>query len=117
MNIMVCYILLIVHIVRIGDKKMSDVKVGQVWRDWDVRFRKETPRYLKVIRFINDLHVQVENTDTKRKTIIAIRRFKPDSNGYRLISEKEQQNIIVKARSIKLSDVLVNAAKEELKKL
>ena len=40
--------------------------------------------FIRVIEFINDLCVQVENTNTKRKTIIAVRRFKPNSNGYKL---------------------------------
>jgi len=66
---------------------MNNVKVGQTWQDWDVRFRNHAPRYIKVIRFVNDLKVQVENQDTFRRTIISVCRFKPTSNGYRLIKE------------------------------
>ena len=64
---------------------MNNVKVGQTWQDWDVRFRNDTPRFIKIIEFVNDLYVQVENTNSKRKTIIRVSRFKPNSNGYKLV--------------------------------
>lgn len=63
------------------------IKIGQIWKDYDIRFRKQKPRFLKVIGFPNDLMVQVENIDTGRKTIISKCRMKPNSTGYILMEE------------------------------
>ena len=61
------------------------LEIGQIWQDWDIRFRKQTPRFLKIIGFPNDLIVQVENVLTKRKTLITQHRMKPTANGYKFI--------------------------------
>ena len=67
---------------------MKEIKIGQVWQDWDIRFRKQKPRFLKVIGFPNDLYVQVENTITKRKSVIAKHRMDATANGYILRRRK-----------------------------
>ena len=63
---------------------MSKIKIGQIWMDWDSRIRTLPPRLLKVIRFPNDLMVEVENIKTKRKTVISKHRMVPNSRGYEL---------------------------------
>ncbi len=67
-----------------------DIKIGQTWQDWDIRFRNQTPRLLKVITFPNDLMVQVQNIDTGRKTIISKHRMKPNATGYILINDVKE---------------------------
>jgi len=63
-----------------------NLKMGQIWQDWDIRFRNHLkPRLLKVINFPNDLMVQVQNIDTGRKTIISKHRMKPNATGYKLV--------------------------------
>lgn len=64
-----------------------EIKIGQIWKDYDVRIRKMESRLLKVIGFPNDLIVQVENINTGRKTIISKHRMKPNSTGYILVED------------------------------
>ena len=64
-----------------------NIKIGQIWKDYDIRFRNLKPRLLKIIGFPNDLMIQVENIDTGRKTIISKHRMKPNSTGYILMEE------------------------------
>lgn len=67
---------------------MKKIKIGQIWHDYDIRFRKiQKTRRLEVIGFPNDLYVEVQNVDTKRKTIIAKHRMKPNSTGYIFVSD------------------------------
>jgi len=62
------------------------LEIGQIWQDWDIRYRERfIPRYIKIIGFLNDLYVEVENTETKRKTIITKSRMKISSTGYKFI--------------------------------
>lgn len=63
------------------------VKVGQIWLDWDVRFRS-SPCYKKVIK-VTETHAYCESyragqSTPIRKTRIRLNRFKPNSTGYKL---------------------------------
>jgi len=63
-----------------------DLEIGQIWQDWDIRFRNsETPRLIEIINFPNDLMVQVQNIDTGRKSVISKHRMKPNATGYKLV--------------------------------
>jgi len=66
---------------------MIDLKIGQIWQDWDIRYRGFSPRLLKVIGFPNDRMVEVENIKTGKRTYIAKYRMKPSSTGYILNKE------------------------------
>ena len=71
-------------------KKEQKVKVGQIWQDWDCRFRNVYfPRLIK-IKSIDKfaLLAKCENIDTHKITRIRIDRFKPTSNGYKLFKDK-----------------------------
>ena len=68
-----------------------EVKVGQVWKDND---KRGPDRYLKV-RFIEDGKASCSECTQEglvdyfsRSTKISLSRFRPTSNGYRLISEE-----------------------------
>lgn len=70
-----------------ANKDEIKLKIGQVWQDWDIRFRNQTPRLIKIIGFPSDYVVRVENLSTKRKTMIRKTRMKPTSNGYKYIRD------------------------------
>lgn len=62
------------------------VRVGQVWKDWDTRHRDENPgRLLKVMEISGPKAVCSELT-SGRTTWISLKRFKPTSTGYKLVS-------------------------------
>jgi hypothetical protein len=63
------------------------IVVGQVWQDWDVRIRRRlVPRLLRVVEI--DRHFALmEDTRTGRRWAIQIKRLRPNSTGYRLVSE------------------------------
>lgn len=65
---------------------MTNVKVGQVWADYDVRFRKSSP-YLKRIVAIDGDYAVCKGA--KRTTRILLKRFRPNSTGYILVSDVE----------------------------
>lgn len=68
--------------------KMEKVRVGQLWQDWDVRFRKSRPRIIKIISISGDgLYATCRNIATSKTTKIAINRFKPTSTGYKLFQD------------------------------
>lgn len=71
-----------------------EVKVGQVWRDWDIRRRSyHDNRYVivdriegeKAICFSCDVSGRIL---FRREYKILLRRFRPNSSGYKLISER-----------------------------
>ena len=66
--------------------KKKTVVAGQKWQDWDIRFRNHPPRILKVIK-INATPAFVES-DKHVKSRIRLDRFKPSSNGYKLLESK-----------------------------
>lgn len=72
---------------------LPDVQVGQVWEDCDWRQRQK-PRRVRVVAVPpaldtypnpRELGIVVENVATGKKSTIRLRRFKPNSTGYRLI--------------------------------
>lgn len=67
-----------------------DVRVGQIWQDCDKRLRGE--RTLEVLqRLPNGAVCRVffrgEPMRNKPTTVILLRRFRPNSTGYRLIQD------------------------------
>ena len=75
-------------------KKEQKVKVGQIWQDWDCRYRNElflthiTPRLIKIKYITADKkYAECENIETHKITRIRIDRFKPTSNGYKLFKD------------------------------
>jgi hypothetical protein len=69
--------------------KLERVRVGQIWQDWDIRWRDlvwPRPRKLKIIAITDDRkYAQCENIDTGKLTLIRVDRFKPTSTGYKLV--------------------------------
>lgn len=65
--------------------KRPDVRVGDVWRDNDSSSRKTPPRHMRVTS-VGDTHATLENLTTKHGSTVSLQRFKPTSNGYRLVS-------------------------------
>lgn len=66
---------------------MIKVKVGQVWMDWDIRFRSNiNPRKFKVLE-VGPEKALVHNISSGLKTKISLRRFKESANGYKLVTE------------------------------
>ena len=60
------------------------VTEGQIWQDWDSRVRNGVnPRTVRVVT-VGHTHAVVENQITGRRTTVALKRFRPSSNGYRL---------------------------------
>lgn len=76
---------------------MTHVKVGQVWKDYDVRARHHRDgdaRYIQVLKVWNDLGLAVcaswrgyahKAPATFRRVEIRLDRFKPNSTGYQLV--------------------------------
>ena len=62
-----------------------EVKVGQLWEDNDKRCR-HAPRVLLVVELLPNGAI-VENIATGRRRPILLRRFRPNSTGYRLIED------------------------------
>ena len=67
------------------EKNRPNVKVGQVWRDWDVRYRGISMQLLTVME-IGDTHV-VALRDNGIRVKIRIDRFRPTATGYKLITD------------------------------
>jgi len=65
---------------------MIFVKVGQIWADNDSRGIKRNFRVMD----LGAGFALVMNLRTNRKTRISLQRFKPTSNGYRLVHDVEQ---------------------------
>lgn len=72
--------------------RTPEVKVGQVWKDND---KRGPDRYLKILQLIPGERVLVRECNKNgsmfigvRHTEISIRRLRPTSTGYRLISEE-----------------------------
>lgn len=65
-----------------------EVKVGQIWEDWDIRFRYgDSRRRIKVLEIVGGKAVVqgVSGRGVKRK--IRLDRFRPNSTGYKLVEE------------------------------
>jgi len=69
---------------------VNKVKKGQIWQDWDSRFRNCKPRYIQIIGIHykwGEDYAACRNIDTDKITYIKVKRFKPNSTGYKLIKE------------------------------
>jgi hypothetical protein len=64
-----------------------EVKVGQVWQDWDTRFRNGAPTYKKVLKIEGGFAycVSTRNGIVISKSRISLQRFRPNSTGYKLV--------------------------------
>lgn len=65
-----------------------EVKVGQVWEDWDIRHR-DAPgrRRIKVIEIKDGKAIVQHPSGQGTKTRIRLDRFKPTSTGYKLVED------------------------------
>lgn len=66
-----------------------EVKIGQVWEDWDSRYRESgTPRRrIKVIE-IKDGRARVQSpSGLGARTWIRLDRFRPTATGYKLVED------------------------------
>ena len=63
------------------------VRVGQIWKDWDKRFRDGDPRCFEIVEIVGGKFAMCKNTETGRITRIAIIRLRPNATGYKLVSE------------------------------
>lgn len=61
----------------------NSVRVGQIWADCDERRAK---RNVKILR-VSDNHALVENTKTKRETVVLCERLRRTTRGYRLVRD------------------------------
>ena len=65
-----------------------EVKVGQVWEDWDSRSRAAgLRRKLKVLEIVDGKALVQHPSGRGNKTRIRLDRFRPTANGYKLVSE------------------------------
>lgn len=63
-----------------------EVKIGQVWQDWDIRFRDTHARRIKIVEIVGEKAICQHPSGLGSKTKIKLSRFKPNSTGYKLIS-------------------------------
>lgn len=65
-----------------------NVKVGQIWQDWDIRFRCQNPVYKKIIKIENGFAYceGIQNHRVISHSKIKLERFKPNATGYFLVS-------------------------------
>jgi hypothetical protein len=68
-----------------------NVKVGQIYQDWDVRFRNKEPIFKRVIKIEGDYAIVEgkKGNSVISKSKIRLNRFRPNSTGYRLIEEQK----------------------------
>ena len=76
---------------------MTEVRVGQIWKDWDVRYRDEQPgRRLRIDAIVGQFAFCTIVSDSDcarvlgrsrigRTARISLSRLKPTSTGYKLI--------------------------------
>ena len=84
------------YIERYKENKMKNnpyrVKVGQIWLDYDCRYRNYPPVYKEIVKIEEDYaYVEGFKADNPHRVIsksrINLKRFKPNSTGYKLIKE------------------------------
>jgi len=71
-------------------KWKDNVRVGQIWRDYDSRFRNQTPVLKRILKIENGYAYceGIRNGLVISKTKIRLDRFRPNSTGYKLLKEK-----------------------------
>lgn len=84
-----------------------EVKVGQIWQDWDIRSRNpRTARQVKVVEidpaywasdkgyaFVVTSHDGGRRWGTQRRRIL-LRRFRPTSTGYKLVKDFDPETFL-----------------------
>ena len=61
------------------------VKIGQVWQDWDARYRNMTPRFLEITN-VDEKYAYTKNSPSGKVSRIMLKRFRENSTGYKLIT-------------------------------
>jgi hypothetical protein len=76
-------------------KNLCDVRVGQIWQDWDVRFRNQTPVYKKIIKIEGEYAYceGIKGNKIISRSRISLRRFRPNSTGYKLIKNNQPMQL------------------------
>jgi hypothetical protein len=65
-----------------------EVKVGQVWKDYDIRSRSDAgARLIKILSIENGKATVQCPTGRGRKTKVRLDRFRPTSTGYALVTD------------------------------
>ena len=66
-----------------------EVKVGQVWEDYDSRYRsgEHARRRVKILEIKDGRALVQHPSGTGRKTKIRVNRFRPTATGYKLIED------------------------------
>ena len=64
------------------------VAPGQVWQDWDSRYRNQTPRLLTVLA-IESAYALVKKETAGNEIHIRLDRFHPSSTGYRQVESQK----------------------------
>jgi hypothetical protein len=66
-----------------------EVKVGQVWEDWDSRYRNgDAPRRRIKVLEIKDGRARVQSPSGQgARTWIRLDRFRPTASGYKLVED------------------------------
>ena len=71
-----------------------EIKVGQIWQDWDTRFRNHPPTYKQVVKIqdgfayvigFKTIEADGSLSNIISKSRIRLDRFKPTSTGYKLV--------------------------------
>lgn len=60
---------------------MTEVKVGQIWKDNDKRVGD---RRIRIVNIEDDKAIVI-NVETRKTSKITLKRFKPNSTGYTLL--------------------------------
>lgn len=72
-------------------KKRNIIKVGQIWQDFDIRFRNQSPCYKKILKISgNYAYCESVYNNKIRHVKIRLDRFKPNATGYILVDSKEE---------------------------
>lgn len=70
---------------------MSAPAVGQVWQDWDYRYRDKTPRLYRIARIGGGGYAWMTLESgpplSRKTTRVAVNRLKPTSTGWKLVED------------------------------
>lgn len=72
-------------------KSAPAVEVGQVWEDWDSRFRDGQYRRKIGVEKIDSRYAYCYGISTGKRTRILLSRFRPTASGYRLVEGARHQ--------------------------
>lgn len=66
----------------------EEVKVGQVWQDWDSRFRNGSYVRLLTVKRVEGDYAYCDSYG--RLVRIKLSRFRPNSTGYKLVEQRRR---------------------------